>query len=524
MGRRRIIWHLSHGREELELRRVGVHGTAMSATLFLIVIAFTHAPAAFSGTAHDAYSRSASEQSLTLLACDVLIIGGGAGGLYTAFRLGQQHRQSVCLFERESRLGGRILDVSLNGNEESPRFGVGARRIEPEQSVVLSLAKELGIRYERATYRDDLILARGRRAFSKDKLARLAYPELAYLDKHRDKNSEVEDALEEQLRQRRHLKEFPDFPSYVRATVGPEGYHYLLDISRFPGDFEYPLDARDYLDWLDEEEKLNDTQADYPVGGMSEFIRRMAARAKASGVRIFQAQPVTSLNQTRSGYEALTTDYRVAAHNVVIAVDAAALPQIGGNVVHTIVTSPQYQQLIGVKVVTITQWWRNAWWRHTYPSKDIRRIWTRDYCISFMEIPVDRYATDQNVTRTVYADDMSCVALWEQLYRTSRHAVESEINRELHSIFPHAQIPKPRKTYVQIWPDAWYWLRAGSPFSNEDIADWALNPIPSHSVSLVGESYNPQWSTWSDAAYKSAIATLNAHFGFNLLGGSAGGW
>jgi glycine/D-amino acid oxidase-like deaminating enzyme len=453
------------------------------------------------------------------LRCEILIVGGGAGGLHTAFRLGQRGERSVCLFEKTARLGGRIFDVPFDGADGSPRFGVGARRIEPEQEVVLALAEELGVPHETAPYRDDLILARGHRAWSKDQLARLAYPALVHLDDDPNSDSDVEDALYEQLRQRTDLEEFPDFPSYVRATVGSEGYRYLLDVSRFRAEFEYPLDARGYLDWLDEEWTLDTKKAAYPVGGMSELIRRMAHFAEAAGVRIFLSQPVTVLRRhATSGYEAHTPSYQVAARSVVIAVDAAALRSIRGDVVEAIVSSPQYQQLIGVKVVTVTQWWPAAWWTKAYPGKDVRRVWTTNHCLNFMEAPVDRYGAGQLVTRTVYSDQVSCVALWEQLAATSVQAVESQIDRELRDIFPGVEIPRPLKTHIQVWPNGWYWLRAGSPFTNAEIAGWAVEPLPGEAVSLVGESYNPQRSSWSDGALKSSIATLNARFGFNLLG------
>jgi hypothetical protein len=71
-------------------------------------------------------------------------------------------------------------------------------------------------------------------------------------------------------------------------------------------------------------------------------------------------------------------------------------------------------------------------------------------------------------------------------------------------------------THVQVWPAAWYWLRGGSSYTNADIADWAVRPLAGEPVSLVGESYNPQRSGWSDGAYKSSIRTLNGQFGLNL--------
>src|SRR5437763_256144 len=63
--------------------------------------------------------------------------------------------------------------------------------------------------------------------------------------------------------------------------------------------------------------------------------------------------------------------------------------------------------------------------------------------------------------------------------------------------------------------------RAGSPFTNAQIASWAILPLANEQVSLVGDSYNPQRAGWSDAAYKSSINTLNALYGFNLPGVTA---
>jgi hypothetical protein len=92
--------------------------------------------------------------------------------------------------------------------------------------------------------------------------------------------------------------------------------------------------------------------------------------------------------------------------------------------------------------------------------------------------------------------------------------VEAEIQRDLPHLFPGVTIPAPLETFVKVWPNAWYFIRGGSPFSNEDIAEWALEPLPGHAISMVGESYYPLRSGWSWAAYLSSIATLVEHFGY----------
>ena len=46
-----------------------------------------------------------------MLHCEVAIVGGGTGGLYTAESLLRHKKETkVCLFERNERLGGRFYD------------------------------------------------------------------------------------------------------------------------------------------------------------------------------------------------------------------------------------------------------------------------------------------------------------------------------------------------------------------------------------------------------------------------------
>lgn len=445
------------------------------------------------------------------IACDVAIIGGGAGGLHTAFRLGAEMGEKVCLFEKEARLGGRIYDVSKDGGSEGPWIGVGARRVMEGQDVVLGLAEELEIELEAADYRDDVIQTRGQTGYSSDEMNMLAFPLLAD-----DADKEVE--LYDLLRQRQNIEDFGDFRSYVRATVGAEGAQFLTDVFRFRADFEYPLDARGYLDYFDEEWDVCCT-ASYPVGGMSAFIRGMEQKAEDDGVRIFKSEPALSIDDGGDGYIVTTPSYRATAARLVIAVDAGALKYIGGDIATQIAEQEETQALLGVKVASITQWWPEAWWENAIEGKDVRRAWTTESCVNFIEIPVDEYGIAQNATRTVYDDDIRCVSMWEELINKNDIAgIEAEIDRGLAHLFPGAEIPAPDKTHAHIWPNAWYWLRAGSAFTNADIAQWALEPLPGEAISLVGESYNPQRSGWSDAAYKSSIATLNEHFDLDLPG------
>ncbi len=456
----------------------------------------------------------AAEGGKTNVACEVVVIGGGAAGLHTAFRLGPQLRNKVCLFEKEDRLGGRIHDVSAVPG--GPVFGLGALRIMETQEVVFKLADELGITYVPAPFNDDRISARGYFAYDSETLRLLAYPFA----------TASEGALYDQLRLgplRADASKYPDYRSYVRASVGEENFHFLTEVFRFRGDFTYPLSAAAYLEFLDEDWDVCCT-ASYPVGGMSEFIRRMEQKALQAGVRIFKSQPALEIDRTAGGsgrYRVSTPDYVATANRLVIAVDAEGFKKVGGEIAQKIQSQPQFQDLVGVKVVSVNQWWPSAWWNNAVAGKSTRRAWTTEHCLNFIEIPTTAYGEAQLVTRSVYDDSRTCVDFWEITAQRGIPAVDAEIARGLKYLFPGVNIPAPLKTAVKIWPAGWYWLKAGSPFTNGQIATWAILPLAGEQVSLVGESYNPQRSTWADGAFKSSINTLNSVYGFQLPGQTA---
>ena len=464
--------------------------------------------------------------------CEVAIIGGGVGGLHTAFRLGPTLGAKVCLFEKEAYLGGRIKDLALdatmpNAPGATPLIGTGARRVMEGQDVLLDLADELDLTLQTPAVPGDLINARGGFALGKDALA----PRYAGLSLDPDGNDH-ESYLYDRLRfgpERANIGSYPDFRSYVRSAAGPEEYDFLRDMSRFRADFEYPLDARGYLDYLDEEWDVCCTPS-YPVGGMSAFIRGMEAKAVADGVRIYKSEPVSRIAREGNDYRVVSAGRSITAAKIVIAVPPVAFPHLSGDIVDEIAAKPQFKDLIGVKVATITQWWPTNWWatiaQTGAPANTIWRGWTTEHCINFIEIPTDPYGVAQKVTRSVYDDDAACVAFWEETAARGTAAVEAEIKRGLQRLFngngvtspAMVNIPNPLKTHVEIWPAGWYWLRAGSSFTNGNIFDWAIEPLAGEDVALVGEAYHPRRSGWSDAAYKSSINLLNEKYGMTLPG------
>lgn len=472
-------------------------------------------------TACSSFERTAGDA----VECEVAIVGGGAAGLHTAYRLGPHYGARVCLFERNDRLGGRIHDVSQDpDSQDGPYIAAGARRVMEGQQVLFSLAEELGLELQKPAEKADLIFARGMYSSNKDDFVKL-YPGVPFDATKGDAETQLLEALLKS-EERRRVDQYPDFRSYGEKVIGKEGYQYLRDMSRFRGDFDYPLSARGYLDYIEEELDVC-CVASYPVGGMSSFIRGMEKKARASGVRIFTGETVLAVDKAADGYALTTSKRRVAGKKVVIAVPPQALARIGGGVAEAIRAQPQFKALIGVRVTTVAQWYDTAWWKDVArisDGKGVWRAWTTDHCLNFIEIPQEEYAAAQKVVRSVYNDREDCATMWAGLARAGTGELEKEVQKGLQHLFANngvtrpVQVGKPTRTVYWEWPDGWYYVRAGSPYSNQDIYNWAVEPLPGEAVGLASEGYNPQRSAWSDGAYKSSIHLLNTKYGMNLPG------
>lgn len=60
--------------------------------------------------------------------CDVAVVGGGPGGIYTALRLANTTSQTVCLLERAGRFGGRVHTLRGLGPKADLTVDLGAYR------------------------------------------------------------------------------------------------------------------------------------------------------------------------------------------------------------------------------------------------------------------------------------------------------------------------------------------------------------------------------------------------------------
>ena len=77
--------------------------------------------------------------------CDVAVVGGGPGGVYSAMRLQQSSASlKVCLFEMQSEVGGRLKTRFFDGAPTSP-LDLGGMRFYQRHRLVYALMQTYGL-------------------------------------------------------------------------------------------------------------------------------------------------------------------------------------------------------------------------------------------------------------------------------------------------------------------------------------------------------------------------------------------
>ena len=463
------------------------------------------------------------------MSCSVAILGAGIGGAHTAYRLAPHYHQNLCIFERNEYVGGRTYDLAQDGSVP-PAYSdervsqMGALRFYESQPVIKELADELEIPYYQYDYQTSLIKARGRWFNSVNEQCAESYMNLNCTDSSDGLNAADQlwaKLLDEYQKDKSKLDSYADLNAFCRDVLGDEATDYLRDSFRFRSDFGN-VNARAYMKYFAQEWNVFGTIY-YPFHGMSQFTKRMIDLAtNRDQARLFLNEEVLRIDDRAQGSDGYsfwieTSHYFIRAKRIVAAMDPPGWKNIRGSVAEDIKREANFQAIAPIKTVVIQCSWSHRWWEEsTLYGSNIDRAWTRQNCISFIEI-ISRHPEqrDLNLTRTVY-DDGLCVETWSNLIqRDTQIDLINEITRGLQSIFTDVQIDPPINVFAKVWPAAWHFQIGNSVFSNQRIAGWArrpLNRFHSRQLSLVGEAFNLDRSGWTDGAVKSSLFALTSQF------------
>ncbi|KJE91085.1 hypothetical protein CAOG_02274 [Capsaspora owczarzaki ATCC 30864] len=442
--------------------------------------------------------------------CSTVIVGGGIGGLYMADQLARSGKEpSVCLVEREAWLGGRILDKVFS-QVPTAVAGMGAWRFNENHANVKALADRFSVPYELWNFAaENKMEARGIFTNSTDYLRKMAFPVFAA---HPMLGNMSDSDLWSYVTSPTLIQNasvYPDFGSYLRDKLSPEGWQYLQSVRAYEGDL-FEVDADSYVEFSQLEDQDGPNQY-RPLEGMSALVRALTASCDSAGVRIYLNEPARSIGRTEKHTFIVQTDmYYIETDKLVINLPPLALAKVEGSIVEQITQQLAYQSILPEVAMKGVALYAEAWWEKLPEGVaivDLQRYVTHSECLTTTLPYTGRGPNGEAVLHTIYADG-PCGTHWQRIVYESKSSLDAAVKRQLSYIFPGAQVPDSMASEYALWDEgAWHFQKPLTGFNLTNIEDWASQPIDNLPVYLVGEAYNRR-RTWSEGALRSAKDVL----------------
>eukprot|EP00588_Corethron_pennatum_P016612 CAMPEP_0194310352 /NCGR_PEP_ID=MMETSP0171-20130528/7304_1 /TAXON_ID=218684 /ORGANISM="Corethron pennatum, Strain L29A3" /LENGTH=702 /DNA_ID=CAMNT_0039063949 /DNA_START=192 /DNA_END=2300 /DNA_ORIENTATION=- len=323
-----------------------------------------------------------------------------------------------------------------------------------------------------------------------------------------------------------------DYKSFLANHLHPE-YSELLKHANagFFGDFENSINACRHLEWI-KREAYTLSYACYAVGGMQTLPDRMVQRIRRHGnVDFYFDQSALCIDwiADKKHYQVITPDYTFFVRDFLFLTTSNTEftdGNIEGNVIQAIAGTPEGQSAKSIGVATVMMQWdpnRPAWFLEVLDTAggtySLRAYGDLD-CFSRVEIVDTPYHRQHNAIKVVYSDH-HCREMWKQLIEEAERTGNTDRLRDralegLHHLFPDFTIPPPVKTLGAYWKTGWHFTEPTSIMETDAIVDFAADPFATDdrydNICLVGEAWQPRYSSWMESALLSSKECLQRRF------------
>lgn len=533
--------------------------TAVGVAISVIILGLLIPTLVFAAQAKSSSSSASSLEMVNVLPLDqteslvsaqagiqsykLVVVGGGIGGMHTAFRASQKlPTGQVALFEATNRVCGIIEDFELAGSTTAHPLRIGGCALRFNRGTMVpmrNLANELGIPLYFTGFKSrwQLLGREGDGSYLPDVRAGWQLPAIPYGEDPEDPElsallylfgsaqgngvdvnpiTGVDDAAAGNHPTQK-CGEFPDIYSMYKHYFGDVYANFICSVNvGFLGDCWGGHEPCGYLDWYQRE--WNTAENGYPVGGVSELCRRMRANGTANGAKFFYSERVLKVDKSGSKFVIVTSKRVVSAEEVVFNLSPEELKKIGGSIPESILLKPQSKAPKAVESLTIAATFPNAWWETaelTTPDSDTRSyrlLQAGGGCFNRLEIHNHPYNFLHNTIRVVYTD-YACKENWRSIIALGDAEVKKEIMRGLKNAYPSLTIPQPTAVYSKTEGQAWFYHAPGTDYTVQEISDWAKMPLGQSSrVCLAHQAYRTVDSGWAVSSVRLSAQCLNRFY------------
>ena len=404
----------------------------------------------------------------------IIIIGGGIAGMYTAYKLSNQH--NIMLFESNSYLGGRIYTHYLNSLNEI-QWEAGAGRFTKNMKLLIKLIKDLGL-YKNlvpipsnTTYLDSNLIKHNVQSPENSEIISEIFHNITSKCIEYIKNKYSKTKLQKYTLIQLFNKHFDT--ETTNLIIDSYGYYSELAV----------MNAYDAIRLYQD---MNNQQFYILKGGLSQIIKELYyVISKYVSINLNSKLQTVIFNKQNISITINKKHY--TCDKLVLAIPKNSITNIqfiNQHIPKYLLNSISCQPLLRIYCVypkiNGTVWFENI-------SKT-----TTNNILKYI-IPIDK---SKGVIMISYTD-----SIFTQIWIKHQEHIKTLIRLSLSEIFPNIQIPDPQIIKYHYWEcGCGYWL------TNQDskkISHKMLQPIPNKNLYVCGENYSMQ-QAWIEGALSTA--------------------
>lgn len=402
---------------------------------------------------------------------DIVIIGGGIGGMYCCYELSKQKK--VLLLDERNYLGGRVK------THYRPQFEIGAGRFHSSHSILLSLVESCKLHKIQIGGPKDYIQENG-----------------LFLQ---NANKYFEPILKMSLKKsndysKQKLQNIT-FREYLEQTISKKEVSMLIYIFGYSSEFN-TMNAYDAIRSFKNEFS---SKGHFFIlkEGLRKLIQCLENKSKSNGAIIKNNSRVIQVERDQNNNEicVFTHNQKYITHNVIFATKSSSL-------LHFPILKPIFKEIKSVKAEPLLRIYAK------YPKNKFGEIWfdklntiTTNNILRQI-IPIN---PSSGLVMISYTDgkDVEPFLTNETKKLKSDISLRKIIKKQLNFLFPTKDIPEPTFFYAYYWKEGCQYWKKG--YNSDIISKKMIHPLDN--IYICGESFSKR-QCWMEGALETAQAVI----------------
>lgn len=413
---------------------------------------------------------------------DIVVIGGGIAGLFTAYQIHKKNPQTkVLLLEKENRFGGRIYTY----NDLHMTVEAGAGRFNGSHRLVMNLIDELGLASKRNKNSSNVVFRHA------DSTNSVEYSENhstlgTKMSKTLPNASLIHHLVAKSSTFSKEYLQHHTLSQYANQVLTKQQVQYIKRSFGYYSELVI-MNAYDALKLL---QSLGPSNTFYGLkGGLEQIIQRMETiLRKNPNIQLLKQTMVTNIVYKEPVFYIYTNKLHYECNTCVCALPKPALLTLP---IFKSIRPLIHKVTCGTLCRIYTQYEpENVWFR------DIERF-TTDNDLR-MVIPYNR---DEGTIMISYSDNLFADK-WEKMYQEKGIREVNKRVREqiLESTGIHT--PLPKRTKLFYWEcGVGYWAVGAD---SKTVAEKIIQPFPDMPLFVCGENYSEHEQQWIEGALETS--------------------